>query len=976
MDKSGQTVADIICRNSEIDALLTGAGHDPNTINQVESPLVGAANWLNAKVLIQPDETVTSWWRSQIDNGNDSTEPWELYLLEPLGTSASSDIVAPAVAASLSAPEIKIVRNVGITLPPERNTAPSEGLAAESNTEVPPPNEVFGTIEMPESGDNSKAIELGPTQLPITRAVQAQTNGLQHLSSPGRSMVYKGLILTRLIELRRPASAIMVPDPSGRPRLNDSALFVVEFVDSRWMLHGIRSTKYRKDAVHDGILSAGKITDAFGQNFNGGMAYASFNMLADPPVAFEAHTVKKTISYPAAMLDFPGFANQNADDDRAPSWNHFMKNFRNARHWTNTAGAATHIQQPYSRDELISQLAWQVLTATGNHGLVLDLEFYNRQIDGGDHEFDDGDIINLDFRGMTLGEALDTFAQRLGCVWLYDRGAPSLVLSLARKSTTGTNDRVSRNSVPHLGEWLDYMEEYRIAGYINTMTVNLPQTVILSHEAHYCSRFGPERSGEMGFDWFGVFSSSATDLGHTFAHLVDCRSHTTNDGVLSTRFITGLSSDAAALWHCSLPASQHITVELRDHIPAMVGHNSPVGYMPVWLPGTNHYAGSGGTFNFLPEFYFAAGGNTKGIGNTNLKLDTGVVPDAEVVDYEVPWNYSSGLLRTAYKSIDLAAITNTPLQASDVFNLNSSARFDTQLKRRRDLLQERLNELRFVANGDATFSRMPLGVMRGVNRQITPSVGLQYECVRFGAPDVQTVLYRIWGDNTNPILYPPGAKIQPMTAGAGSSAVMQSGARHVTVRRAHKGNILRVFMARIIAKQSIAAIPETNPNDSQPFSITKYFFVEATPDANPFTMYWSSADALGYKGLTSGVAFNLYEQWFNPVDNGSVQVRPTSVGGTPFVQDSGDNQNQAVVLPRVPALNIVPVYEVANRLGFSSYWIAVQPDLETRCAPNPPGGMPAPTPPTWPYMGASGAGIPTAGELANIIEGADIIEGA
>jgi hypothetical protein len=970
MNTTANGYADIICRNPEIDALLISAGHDPATVNQIESPLVGAANWLNAKLLLRPGNELAIQWTGGAANGNDPIDPWELYLVEPLGTSAGSDVVSEANPEFLPNTEIKIVRNVGITLPAERETNIPEGLASQSNAEVAQTSETFGSASVPSAQENRKATEFGPAQLPVGRNIQTQATTLQHLPSPGRSMVYKGLILKRVIELRRPASALPAVNESGRPRSGERGLFLVEFVDARWMLNGLRSSAYMLDKVEDGILSNGKITDAAGSNYVGGMARACFNMLADPPVSFEAHTVKKTVSYPPAMLDFPGFANAAADTDRAPSWNHFMKNNRTRRHWTNTVAAPTHIQQPYSRDELIANFAAQVSMATLAYNLRLDLDFYDRQINGGEAAFDDGDIINLDFRGMTLGEAMDTFAQRLGCVWLYDRGAPSLILSLARRSNTGQNDRVPFESVPHLGEWLATMENHRVAGYINTMTVDLPQTVLLTHEAHYCSRFGPEASGQRQIDWFGVYTSGSANLSHTFAHLVDCRSHTTSDGVLSTRFTTGLSSDASAMWHTSRSFPVHISVELRDHIPAMVGHNSPVGYVPVWLPGTNHYSQTGGTFSFFPEFYFAAGGATKGIGNTNLKIDKGVIPDATVVDYETPWNYSSGLLRTAYKSLDTATITDTPIQSSDVFDPTSAARFDTSLKRRRELLEFRINELRFVADGDATFNRMPLGIMRGVYRQITPSVGLQYECVRFGAPDIQNIFYRIWGSNTNPILYPAGAKVQTMTAGAGSSAVLRSGVRHLTVRRAHTGNVLRVFMARVIAKQSIPAIPENDPQDSEPFYITKYFFVEATPDANPFNMYWSSAGALGYKGMTSGVAFNLYEQWFHPVDDGVVQIRPTSVGGTVFQQSFGDNEDRDIILPKIPAVNIVPVYEVANRLGFSSYWIAVQPDLEKRCAPNPIGGFAAPTPPTWPYMGASGAATSTSGDLADIIENA------
>ena len=727
---------------------------------------------------------------------------------------------------------------------------------------------------------------------------------------------------------------------------------------------------YGFDAIHDGIVSEGKITDASNNTAIGGMARSRFNMLADPPVAFDSTTVKNTISYFPACAEFFGFSSEVADADRAPSWNYLQAN-RDARHFTNTATSPTHIQQPYSREELISHFAHQVQMAAGSANLRLDLDYYKKQLNGpnGATVFDDGDIINLDFRGMTLGEALDTFAQRLGCVWLYDRAAPSLILSLARKSTTGQGDRVTNGCIPDLHEWLTNMEKYRVSGYINTMTVDLPQTVLLTHEAHYCSRFGPERSMDFGVNWVGVYGPSPDNFGHTFLHLVDSRSHITQDGVLSTRFTTGLSEDAAAMWHSTRSSAFHVVVELRDHIPAMVGHNSQAGWIPVWLPGTNHYPAVGGSFHFLPEYFFASGGSTKGIGNTNLKLDTWLGEGTE--DEQVPWNYSSGLLRTACRNINLADIESHPTQADEVFDLASAQKFDTTLKRRREILETRVNELRYVADGDMTFCRMPLGIMQGVLRQITPSVGLQYERVQFGSPDISNVRYRIWGDNTHPILYPSGSKIQTSTGSNRVSTVFQSGTRHTVVRNSHRGNIVRMFMARIIGRDSTVVVdPNAGTAEYSPFRISKYFFVEASPDGNPFTMYWSSSDALGYKGLCSGIAFNLYEQWFQPSSLYPNFPPPASVGGTVFRQDFGPNEDEEIVIPEVPILNIVPVYEVANRLGFTSYWIAVQPDLKRICPPAPPGGFAAVTPEVWPYMGASGAAISNRSDLADIIESA------
>lgn len=963
--------AEIICRNKDIDNLLRACGIDPESINRIDCPLIGASNWLNATLLVQMRPPVDSLWREQAHTGNDSIDPWELYLVEPYASSFGSEVGQQAQPAVPSQPEIKIINNAGLPLPAERDNSDGEELASGVVDDGGSNLQAFGASPIIPTGSVERVTEVGVARLDKSRKATQQTSRLQHLSAPARWMSYRGLILNSIRELRRPASVLAVPNPSGRPRSNEEALFVVQFVDARWKLNSVRSTTYIYDAVQDGILSSGKITDSLGRNYVGGMARASFNMLADPPVSFEAHTVKKTVSYPPAMLDFPGFANPAADSDRAPSWKFYMENFRTRRQWTNTSAAATHLQQPYSREEIISYFAQQILAVCSNNPIALDLEYYRKQLDGnGENVFDDGDIINLDFRGMTLGESLDSFAQRLGCVWLYDKGNPSLLLSLARRSNTGSNDRVPQQSVPHLGEWLSKMEEHRVSGYINTMSTNLADTVILTHDAYYCSRLGPERSMQYGIDWFGVTGGNTPNLGHTFAHLLDSRTHTTNDGVLSTRFVTGLSADSNALWHTSASNVRNILIEVRDHIPAMVGHSTPAGFVPVWLPGTNHYAATNGSISFMPEWYFAAGGNTKGIGNTNLKIDTSLAIDNDAVDYETPWNYSSGLLRTAYRTLDTNSINDTPVEASDVFDLNSAARFDTSLKRRRELIEERLHELRFVADGDATFNRMPLGIMQNMMRQITPSVGLQYECVQFGAPDIENIRYRIWGNNTHPLLYPAGAKVEPMSAGSGAAAISRNGNRHISVRRAHTGNVLRVFMARIVGKQSIPTMSDINSQNAVPFEITKYFFVEATPDSNPFTMYWSSAGALGYKGMCSGVAFNIYEQWFNPVDDGQVRVRPVSVGGTPFNQTFGVDQDQDIILPRVPALNIVPVYEVANRLGFSSYWIAVQPDLEKRCAPNPADKAEMPTPPTWPYMGASGAATSTSGDLADIIENA------
>lgn len=959
--------ANILRRNEDIDAMLRGAGIDPESVNVAHTPMIGASNWGCIRVLVTARNTLLY---QLLNRDTVPADAWQLHLVEPGGVPSQSVNSDPAPANAPATPEIKIINNPGIPLPVRdvaQASQPENAITVQDNA-TNAPSATFASAKRTAT----------TTEIPLAlRTAAAPVVPAKPIAgfADARSMDYYGLVLTSVRQLRRSAGVNNEIRVSGMPLdARDDSLFVIDFVDARYRLQGLRSLAYVKDLGDGWPYSNGPITDSDDVKYTGGMTRSRFNMLSETPVAFEAQTVKKTLTYPPALLDFPGFANAACDADRAPSWNHFMKNNRTARHWTNTAAAATHFQQPYSRDELLSMFAKNVELAAGMSSLTLDLSFYHSQLassDGG-IVFDDGDVFNLDFTGMTLGEALDVFAQRLGCVWLYDKSVPSLVLSLARKSLVPGQTNLPM-SVPDLGFFMTEMEDYRQAGYINTVTLSVPQTVFVSHATHYCSRLGPERSGDLDYSWYGVYGPTEGELQQfifTFAHLVDSRSHTTNDGVISTKFVTGLNADGPGLWHANSPFVNHTIVEIRDHIPALVGHNTPSGYVPMWLPGTNWMLETDGDFLLAPEYQFPESKTTRGIGVLNTRADESIVPDNEVPDWETPWNYTSPTLRTSYRDLDLSTVASSPSEEGQLLQPTSLVRFDTTLKKRREILQSRIEELRKIVDGDATYTRMPPKIMYDSERQITPSVGLQYETVHFGAPDIPTVRYRLSGTNTHPLLYPYGAKMQTTTGGFGVSTAMTSGVKHFSVRKPHHGNVLRVFMARIIGKQSISAIPENNPTDAQPFSITKYVFVEATPDANPFTMYWSSSDALGYKGLTSGIAFNLYEQWFNPVDDGVVRMPPTSVGGTSFVQSFGENDDQDIIMPKIPAVNIVPVYEVANRLGFSSYWIAIQPDLEKRCAPNPPGGMPAPTPPTWPYMGASGAATSTSGDLADIIENA------
>ena len=277
-----------------------------------------------------------------------------------------------------------------------------------------------------------------------------------------------------------------------------------------------------------------------------------------------------------------------------------------------------------------------------------------------------------------------------------------------------------------------------------------------------------------------------------------------------------------------------------------------------------------------------------------------------------------------------------------------------------------MSRLRAVVDGDMVCNRMPPQYWDSRTRQHTPSVGLQYDSVEFGFDGPMTVRYRIFGKNTNPLLYPHGAVVKRVSGGPNVHAFTTTGTQNITVRRRESNNIKRAFLCQFEASRAISDSRNATTNPSNLPFIYLYKFVEVVPEINAATMWFSQQDALGW-GRAEGYALNICEM--NYSSNKGVPFTPEIAWDGTQLQfrdkDSSGTVSLEQVYPTAPAGYAI-CYEIYNRAGFTSYYLFAPPGLQVSCARSSFTQAPAP----WPYMGVSGVATPSGGQVVDDIMGA------
>ena len=811
------------------------------------------------------------------------------------------------------------------------------------------------------------------------------------LDGDPRFMHWGNLHVRSLRELRISAASLLRDIYDGhlgrpRPDENDDALYVVELVDSRFRLRQSMATAIGNNDLI-GYGEDGKIiTDAGASTVVGGTALTCFNMLADVPIQFNASTVSQTLICRRAV----SVLSDPPSEDRSPTLDATVSI------GSIVATAPTYVQRPFTVDEILGAFA-STLTRLVGQAIHLDTSLLEASIAGNAEEIfdpliDDGDIINLDFSSMTIAQALDFFAQRLGGCWLWERSSGALVFSfvdgppmVAAISDTPTDTATARAVIPSIEVYLDQNKRYRTLGNINTVSEMVPLHVAIQHPTYYCARYGPiekDVTGEDGTVFCADFDvegpcyegGEKQDKYLTLLHYVDCRAGETVDGVVSTSWITGLNSrnPEMAQYYPAGGASDRTWITVVDHIPALVGNSTNFDDSPDQMPGVNVYKSS--LLHRDKRF---------GLGSSRMKLDD------MVSSKRSPWNYNSRTLRTAF----VKNITSNTFNAKGRIGLGLEAdqwgtqggmvdpggesAFDTSLERRRTVYISRLQRLRRVVDGDASYIRLP---PRTVSMDtdgniifdgcITPSVGLQNESIVFGTSEHVGVRYRIWGSRFDSRIMPYGASVNAVANGS-TALAPTVGAPTIRVRQKSSGTILRSFLCRFeafkeistkTAKQFETRGPNNEATEPKPF-VWLYKFVEVIPDNNPEAMLFDQNDHLGWQTNAIGYALNICEMNYRDVkskpgqDGGPSTAEPYAptfhFDGSQLSFTHGEDAASPLVLPTPPGGYCI-CYEIANRLGFSSYYLFAQNGIEVVCPPRVVSLVPPDT--DFLYMGGSGVG--------------------
>lgn len=985
-DRTSNRTYSVVRRSTQIDAMLEMSGVDPASVNCATTPLIGASEYGRVCVMVmhQPADGAFAPFQNPAADANSTL--WDIVLTEP-GATPSRDSNEKLTGATCPDPRINISR-----LQPARFSdlgrevqGRREPLCNSSNLRSQPLQRQMAAIDSTDGGlgvgsINPVEVNQEPSAVrsvqpggvsallgnssggndlstdDTTTGAEADSNsdsGVQVTpldSSEPRWMWWSNMIPISIREVRRTANARPLPNETGRPRSGDSALFVIEFVDYRYALQGLFGHHLYSPVSGNGYLDA-FMRDGSGQQVVGGsMKRLCFNMIADTPIALEAESCAGTAQYPRHC--------------GTPSLSIFICDEANSGTVRDTdignmATSECALQTPYNFDQIVRQFESSVNWMTQGR-LRLSISIWSDLLADQSVEMqtivNDGDLINLDFRGMSIGQALDVLAQRLGAVWVWDRQDSCLRLELVQKRPTAVTN-----------SWLASVEQHRISGYINSLTLDVPKTVYLMHESKYCSIIGPYTDtvrpviGESiasTLHTVGQFGGAVDEQALVF--YVDSRSAVSEGGYVSTVQPVGLNSRAPVVWHGATASLGHLVVDIRDHIPALVGTYREGGYPITDLPGSPN------------DWQYGAG--VESIGDYS-----GAPSRATGFQSYQPWNYDKPTFPMLFRDYtpEMNAVAGSGYGRVRLFGLETGSgnysRPDTSqsgpsydrgvklsitLRGRRVITEERIARLRGVLDGDMTLNRMPPIRLSNDNtspffkrQPVTPSVGLQYERVQFGFEDASTVRYRIHGKNTHPLLYPHGARLNPVAGNANVMAAYTGGVSTISVRNTQANNIKRSFLCRFEPVRVIGDlnVPD-NADETNADMIWLYKFVECTPDGNPASLLFMHQNALGLS-RAEGYALNICEMHIRS-DGGMGFVPETAWDGSSmnFKPQSSSGSNLDRTVPTPPAGYCI-CYEIYLRSGFTGYYLFAPNGMEVLCAaPSTPNIAPAP----WPYMGVSG----------------------
>jgi len=429
----------VINRSETIDAMLDRAGIDPNSVNCITTPMIGASRYAEVSLLVAVNAASTP-------TGGTNPLPGAQFLNGVDGSNRFSIIVWEPFAGNTDKP------GGGDTGGPI--TGPGVG-----GGEIP---DTLPDVEPDTRGDTRESF--------APQGLTAPTYSTLALMNLGRALRWRGMIQLSaqelMVSVTGPGLIATLPNAS-----QTSGLWVVKFADPRLSLQA------------QGIAMPSRGND--GTTALSGFAADQWNMLAENPLHLVAATCKSSTAY--APSDNPASAIPAGSAGDIPTAS--LAGIPSPQFW--------YDDKPWSAVEILDYYTGVAANNVGRASWDRYPITYDYKSVAGIQE-QRGDMLNLDLRGRNIGEALDEIAARIGCIWIWDRFL--MRLSLVRLDYGNTwlqNYTPGPTDLTNINMWHSANSPFRTGGGFNQITNEVPDLLYGTvHQTRHVSCWGKVTGGK------------------------------------------------------------------------------------------------------------------------------------------------------------------------------------------------------------------------------------------------------------------------------------------------------------------------------------------------------------------------------------------------------------------------------------------------------------------------------------------------
>lgn len=306
------------------------------------------------------------------------------------------------------------------------------------------------------SGTRGGTITTGGGRASDSQANFVAATGTVALAVPiqdlGRQLVWSNLICRSIQELVISAGSTQ-QRIFYRPQANvfHPSLFVMELVDARYTINSALMLNLKTGA---------------GSVYKTGTCIDQFNMIADNPLHLRPETTNATTRFA------PDYATSFVTDVN-PLLGALAADLPVVQ------PNAWYTQTPYTIKDIIAKIT-NSFQANSQWSDKQYISFDFATVADNYNPKSKFDSINLDLTSRNVGEALDEIAARAGCVWSWDRFSSALVL---REANPALDEGF-------LDTWVTQNEIYRAAGGLNSLSIDMPSSVVSIHSVRMVNTYG------------------------------------------------------------------------------------------------------------------------------------------------------------------------------------------------------------------------------------------------------------------------------------------------------------------------------------------------------------------------------------------------------------------------------------------------------------------------------------------------------